>query len=151
MVTFWPLIRYKTVQFENGEEFHYKYYDTISLFNNLTIDKLKYDPVVKTGGFNSIEMTIHNPYNIDIDLTKKYSTVLWELYYFTLDKERHSGVSIEKVKLKTLKANSSETITAYFKSDSIPGKYTIGAAIRPYKLFPISVSKRTYPIEVIRE
>lgn len=149
LVTFWPMPSFKKAHSEYGEDYEYLFYESLPLINNITVDVINYSPALKKGESNRIEMSIHNPYGIDLDFSKKNSTLSWELYYFNQEKERIKGVSIEKVKLKQLKAHASQTLTAYFRTDLNPGKYTFGIAIRPYKLFPISVSKRSYSIEVI--
>ena len=148
VITFWPLDRFEKRTCSEREEYFYKDFDSLEVINNLHVEILDYPKEVKEGESCDISLRLTNPYKDDIDFRRPGSPVLWELYFFYLDKERLGGVSLEKVPLKTIKAESQAVIHCKFSVKPPPGRYTIGVALRPWSLFPISVSDRTYPIEV---
>ena len=70
------------------------------------------------------------------------------LYFFYLDKERAFAAYMRDGDKSILKAHTSVQITGIFDVDVPTNAYTFGIHIYPSQVFPISVSKRTYPIQV---
>ncbi|MEQ9064678.1 MAG: glycosyltransferase family 39 protein [Vicingaceae bacterium] len=150
MLTFKGSLKRFDEQLVNKREaFYYNYYDSFPVLNNIHVEVLDYPTEVIKGSRNKIRLRVTNPYDHQVVFKPTGFPVLWELFYFYMDKERQGGVSLEEVPISIMDAHSEIIVNAYFVNDLPTGQYTFGITIRPSGLFPISVSKRTHPIRIV--
>ena len=148
LVMFPELSRFKSAQMPNGETIHYGLEDDIPIVNNIAVEILAYDSVIAPKGKLTVRFRVSNPYDDTIYFNDSERKLQWILYFLYPDIDRAKGSITKSAFTEYLPSKSVREITLDFDCDIKAGFYTIGMHLLPQRLFPISVSKRTYPIEV---
>lgn len=148
LVTFANLDRFDKAEMSNGEHIRYKVFENLPVVNNIKVEILDYEPVLNNNNLLHITFKVSNPYKNDIIFGDSQFKLKWMIYLFYPDKERAWGVEMKPASQLTLRAESHTIVEGNFPINFQAGIYTMGMHIWAKDLFPISVSKRTYPIVI---
>lgn len=147
-LTYWDAPNYNLIDQGKGNRIFYKQIEALPLVNQIKVKLENYPHLFQANQLIGVDLIIDNPYNHEIDFQDSNNQYLWQIDYYDLKKNRIKSVYMQVENLDKLQSNSSSRYHATFLSIKDTGSHTIGVALLPTIVFPVSVSKRTYPIKI---
>lgn len=147
-LTYWEAPNYSVIDQGKGNRIFYKKIKAMPLINQVKVRLENYTPISQISQIIETDLIIENPYSHEINFQDSSIQYLWQVDFYDLKKNRTESVYMQVENLDKLRPNSHGLYHATFLSIEDIGSYTMGVSLLPTVVFPVSVSKRTYPIQI---